>query len=86
MLLGSQNHNIYTTIFAGSHHRGCSLISTVATVLTYAGEEGAECAVGSDVQAVQHRAGFKCVEAMGRIIIRGPYPPSSAIIYMHVQL
>jgi len=33
-----------------------------------------------------HRAGFKCVEALGRIIIRGPYPPSNAIIYMHLQL
>jgi len=32
------------------------------------------------------RVGFKCVEAMGRIIIRGPYPPSNAIIYMHLQL
>ena len=32
------------------------------------------------------RAGFKCVEALGRIIIRGPYPPSNAIIYMHLQL
>ena len=27
-----------------------------------------------------HRAGFKCVEALGKIIIRGPYPPSNAII------
>jgi len=34
----------------------------------------------------QHRAGFKCVEALGRIVIRGPYPPSNAIIYMHLQL
>ena len=25
----------------------------------------------------------KCVEALGRIIIRGPYPSSNAIIYMH---
>jgi len=33
-----------------------------------------------------HRAGFKCVEALGRIIIRGTYPPSNAIIYMHLQL
>ena len=32
------------------------------------------------------RAGFKCVEALGRIIIRGPIPPSNAIIYMHLQL
>ena len=32
------------------------------------------------------RAGFKCVEALGRIIIRGPYPPSNATIYMHLQL
>jgi len=32
------------------------------------------------------RAGFKCVEALVRIIIRGPYPPSNAIIYMHLQL
>jgi len=32
------------------------------------------------------RAAFKCVEALGRIIIRGPYPPSNAIIYMHLQL
>ena len=33
-----------------------------------------------------YRAGFKCVEALGRIIIRGRYPPSNAIIYMHLQL
>ena len=32
------------------------------------------------------RAGFECVEALGRIIIIGPYPPSNAIIYMHLQL
>ena len=32
------------------------------------------------------RARFKCVEALGRIIIRGPYPPSNAVIYMHLQL
>jgi len=32
------------------------------------------------------RAGFKCVKALGRIIIRGPYPSSNAIIYMHIQL
>ena len=33
------------------------------------------------------RAGFKCVEALGRIIIRGgPYPTSNAIIYIHLQL
>jgi len=31
-------------------------------------------------------AGFKYVEALGRIIIGGPYPPSNAIIYMHLQL
>jgi len=31
-------------------------------------------------------AGFKCVEALGRIIIRGPYPPSNAMILMHLQL
>ena len=31
-------------------------------------------------------AGFKCVEALGRIIIRGLYLPSNAIIYMHLQL
>jgi len=35
--------------------------------------------IGSSVFA--RRAGFKCVEALGRIIIRGPYPPSNAIIY-----
>ena len=29
------------------------------------------------------RAGFKCVEALGRIIIRGPYPPLNAIIDMY---
>ena len=37
---------------------------------------------------------MQCVEALGRIIIiiiiiiiiRGPYPPSNAIIYMHLQL
>jgi len=33
--------------------------------------------------ALLFRVGFKCVEALGRIIIRGaPYPPSDAIIYM----
>ena len=26
--------------------------------------------------AQKARAGFKCVEALGRIIIRDPYPPS----------
>jgi len=31
--------------------------------------------------AAPARAGFKCVEALGRIIIRGPYPLSNAIIY-----
>jgi len=31
-------------------------------------------------------AGLKYVEALGRIIIGGPYPPSNAIIYMHLQL
>jgi len=31
-------------------------------------------------------AGFKYMEALGRIIIGGPYPPSNAIIYMHLQL
>ena len=31
-------------------------------------------------------AGFKRVEALGRIVVRGPYPPSNAIIYMHLQL
>ena len=34
---------------------------------------------------VSDRTGFVCVEALGRIIIRGPYPPSNAIIYMHLQ-
>ena len=29
--------------------------------------------------------GFKCVESMVRIIIRGPYPLSNTIIYMHLQ-
>ena len=32
------------------------------------------------------RAVFKCVEALGRIIIRGPYPPLNAIIYMLLSL
>jgi len=30
--------------------------------------------------------GFKYVEALGRVIIEGPYPPSNAIIYMPLQL
>ena len=34
---------------------------------------------------VRYRARFKCVEALGKIIIRGPYPLSNAIIYMHLQ-
>jgi len=33
-----------------------------------------------------NRAGFKCVEALGRIIVRGLYPPSNDIIYIHLQL
>jgi len=36
--------------------------------------------------AAYTRAGFKCVEALSRIIIRRPYPPSNAIIHMHLQL
>jgi len=31
-------------------------------------------------------ATFSIVEALGRIIIGGPYPPSNAIIYMHLKL
>ena len=31
------------------------------------------------------RAVFKCVEALGRIIIRGSYPPSNPIVYMHLH-
>jgi len=41
---------------------------------------------GSVTGAGVSGAGFMCVEALGRIIIRGPYPPSNAIIYMHLQL
>ena len=37
-------------------------------------------------QARRNSAGFKRVEALGRIIIRGPYPPSDATIYVHLQL
>jgi len=42
--------------------------------------------VGSLGRDVHDRAGFKYAEALGSIIIRGPYPPSNAIIYMHLQL
>jgi len=38
------------------------------------------------IKTPEPRAGIKCVEALGRIIIRDPYPPSNAIIYMHLQL
>jgi len=38
------------------------------------------------IKTPEPRAGIKCVEALGRIIIIGPYPPSNAIIYMHLQL
>jgi len=31
-------------------------------------------------------AGFKYVETLSRIIIGGPYPPSNAIICMHLLL
>jgi len=31
-------------------------------------------------------AEFRYWEALGKIIIGGPYPPSNAIIYMHLQL
>jgi len=31
-------------------------------------------------------AGFKYVEALGKVIIGGPYPPSDAVNYMHLQL
>jgi len=42
----------------------------------------------TDCRTVRNSAEFKYVEALGRIIIlfRGPYPPSNAIIYMHLQL
>jgi len=36
--------------------------------------------------SVLNSAEFKYVEALSRIIIGGPYPPSNAIIYMHLQL
>ena len=41
--------------------------------------------VGATGTPLRPRAGFKCVEALGRIIIRGHYPPSNGIIYMHLQ-
>jgi len=31
-------------------------------------------------------ARFKYLEALGRINIEGPYPPSNAIIYMHIVI
>jgi len=31
-------------------------------------------------------AGIEYVEALASIIIGGPYPPSNAIIYMHLRL
>jgi len=36
-------------------------------------------AVGLAHENERNRAGFKCVEALGRIIVRGPYPPSNAV-------
>jgi len=42
--------------------------------------------VGGRTRSSVISAGFKHVEALGRIIIGGPYPPSNAIIYMHLQL
>jgi len=33
---------------------------------------------------LQRSAGLKYVEALGRIIIGGPYPPSNAIMYVHL--
>ena len=40
----------------------------------------------NSVFKIRTRVRFKCVEALGRIIIRGPYTASNAIIYMHLQL
>jgi len=37
---------------------------------------------GPEQRVKLSRAGFKCA-ALGRIIVRGPYPASNAIIYMH---
>jgi len=41
---------------------------------------------GTSDGALEISAGY--VEALGRIIIAGPYPPSgsNAIVYMHLQL
>jgi len=38
------------------------------------------------IKVSRFSARFKYVEALGRIIIGGPYSPSNAIIYMHLQL
>jgi len=40
-------------------------------------------AIQTSIACAQYTAGIQRVEALGRIIIRGPYPPSDAIIYIH---
>jgi len=40
-------------------------------------------AIQTSIACTQYIAGFQRVEALGMILIRGPYPPSDAIIYIH---
>ena len=40
-------------------------------------------AIQTSIACTQYIAGIQRLEALGRIIIRGPYPPSDAIIYIH---
>jgi len=68
---------------------GWGHVPLVASLLTVANElasRSQHTGIRASTNGVFLYAGFKCVQALGRIIVRGPYPPSNAIIYMHLQL
>jgi len=76
--------------------RYVKLRAAAAQFLRAAGAEAAWRSATNDVPHIytvpraetirRHRATGPRVEALGRIIIRGAYPPSNAIIYTHLQL
>jgi len=83
--------NVYTSIVRISQfrqfyklHNNCNLIFIDSRKLV---EHFAEISIDLPGKTAGQypRAGFKCVEALGRIITGGPYPLSNAIIYMHLQ-
>ena len=67
-------------------HSNASLIEVLVPVFSLCHSNASLIEVLVPLCTTNARARFKHVEALGRIIIRGPYPPSNVIISMHLQL